>query len=253
LFYLETGASQRPSKVIYDRTESAITEIRAEDFDWDEIFRAKDWFHFSGTAPALGDNVAEVVAQACASARSAGLGVSCDLNYRKKLWSPEKAKEVMAGLMKNVDVIVGNEEDAEKVFGISAEGVDVTAAQIDVVKYESVLKELFNRFSLKYAALTIRESISASDNNWSGVLFDGRKIYFSRKYPIRIVDRVGGGDSFSAGLLYGLFNGMDPQPMLEFAVAASCLKHTIHGDLNLVSLEEVLALMGGDASGRVQR
>lgn len=253
LFYLETGASQRPSKVIYDRAASAITELQPGELDWDAIFTGKDWFHFSGTAPALAPNVAAVVAEACVSAQEQGLTVSCDINYRKKLWSPEQAKQVMTGLMRNVDVLIGNEEDSEMVFGIKASGVDVTAGKLDRRKYEYVARQLVDTFDLKLSAITLRESISASDNNWSAMLYDGAKHHFSSVYKIHIVDRVGGGDSFTGGLIYSILSGFPAPKALEFATAASCLKHTIQGDLNLVSAPEVERLLEGDASGRVQR
>lgn len=252
-FYLETGASQRPSKVIYDRAGSSITELKLGDIDWDEIFQGKKWFHFSGTAPALADNVAEVTKEACASAKKLGLTVSCDLNFRRKLWTPEKAQVVMTELMKFVDVLIGNEEDADKVFGVRAKGVDVTKGKLDVEAYKDVARQLYEKFDLQYVATTLRESISAFDNNWSGLLYDGKEVYHSRQYHIHIVDRVGGGDSFSGGLIYGLLTSMTLQETVEFAAAASCLKHSIHGDFNLTSLNEVNILMRGDASGRVQR
>jgi len=253
IFYLETGASQRPSKVIYDRAGSSITELQVGEINWEEIFEGKDWFHFSGTAPALADNVAEVVKEACARAKKCGVSVSCDLNYRKKLWSPAKAQSVMSELMHFVDVIIANEEDAHKVFGIKAKGVDVTAGTLDVEPYKEVAKQLYDRFELRYVAITLRESISASDNNWSGLLYDGQECHHSTRYHMHVVDRVGGGDSFSGGLIYGLLSGMSSQEVIEFAAAASCLKHSIHGDFNLVALDEVMTLMKGDASGRVQR
>lgn len=252
-FYLETGASQRPSKVIYDRAGSSITELKAGDIDWNMIFQGKDWFHFSGTAPALADNVAEVTREACVSAKKLGLTVSCDLNFRRKLWTPEKAQTVMTELMKFVDVLIGNEEDADKVFGVRAKGVDVTRSKLDVEAYKDVARQLYEKFNVKYVATTLRESISASDNNWSGLLYDGAEVYRSRQYHVHIVDRVGGGDSFSGGLIYGLLTGMTLQETVEFAAAASCLKHSIHGDFNLVSLNEITILTRGDSSGRVQR
>jgi len=253
IFYLETGASQRPSKVIYDRSGSAITEVRKTEFDWKTIFHGKQWFHFSGTAPALGSNVAEAVADACEAARREGLTVSCDINFRRKLWSPERAKEVMTGLMENVDVLIGNEEDAANVFGIEASGVDVTSGTLDRDKYRQVAGKLHESFDLRVAAITLRESLSASDNNWSAMLYDGAEFHFSRRYRIRVVDRVGAGDSFSGALIYSLISGRPAQEALEFAVAASCLKHTVHGDFNLVTKDEVERLLAGDASGRVQR
>ena len=253
IFYLETGASQRPSKVVYDRAGSSITELQVGDINWEEIFEGKHWFHFSGTAPALADNVAEVIREACGIAKKRGVTVSCDLNYRKKLWSPAKAQRVMSELMDFVDVTVANEEDAHIVFGIKAKGVDITVGKLDVGSYKGVAKQLLDRFGLRYVAITLRESISASDNNWSGLLYDGKEYHHSAQYRIHIVDRVGGGDSFSGGLIYGLLSGMPPQETVEFAAASSCLKHSIHGDFNLVSLDEVMTLMKGDASGRVQR
>jgi 2-dehydro-3-deoxygluconokinase len=253
IFYLEKGASQRPSKVIYDRTGTSITDLNPHNIEWSEILEGKDWFHFSGTAPALGDNVAQIVYDACATAHRMGLTVSCDLNYRKKLWTTEKARTVMSRLMDNIDVVVGNEEDTEKVFKIKAKGSDVAMGKLDVIKYEDVAKEMMRRFSIRTVAITLRESISASENIWSGMLYDGKQSYFSRKFPIHMVDRVGSGDSFSAGIIFGILNSLEPDVTLEFAVAASCLKHTIPGDLNLVSLNEVYSLMQGDVSGRVQR
>ncbi len=253
LFYLETGASQRPSRVIYDRAGSAVTELKPGEVDWEKIFQAKNWFHFTGITPALADNVAEVTEEACVVAKKLGLTISCDLNYRKKLWSRKKAEQVMGRLMEFVDVLSCNEEDAEMVFGIKAEDVDVTTGRLNVEKYKDVASQLHKRFNIKYVAITLRESMSATINNWSGLLYDGDKCYHSRRYEMYVVDRVGGGDSFTGGLIYGLITGMDMQDVIEFAAAASCLKHSIHGDFNLASLEEVKTLMKGDASGRVQR
>ncbi|MDD5728133.1 MAG: sugar kinase [Victivallales bacterium] len=253
MFYLENGASQRPSKVIYDRAGSSITELKAGAVNWREIFAGKDWFHFSGTAPALGDNVAEITREACIAAKECKVTVSCDLNYRKKLWSSEKARQVMTGLMDYVDVLIANEEDAHMVFGIKAREVDVTSGNLQLEPYKDVAGQLHNRFGVQYVAITLRESLSASDNNWSGLLYDGKEYHHSTKYRIHIVDRVGGGDSFSGGLIYGLLSGMTGQETIEFAAAASCLKHSVQGDFNLVSLDEVMALMKGDASGRIQR
>ena len=253
LFYLETGASQRASKVIYDRANSAITALKPGEIDWQAVLRGKDWLHFSGTAPALGSDMPAVVEEAGKVAKQLGVTVSCDLNYRKKLWSPEKAGRVMSGLMDYVDVLMCNEEDAEMVFGIKAEGVDVRSGRVDADKYEDVARQLRERFGCKYIAITLRESLSATFNNWSGVLYDGNELYRSRCYNMYVVDRVGGGDSFDGGLIYGLLAGMPPQDVVEFAAAASCLKHSIPGDFNLASVDEVKALMQGDASGRVQR
>lgn len=253
IYFCEKGASQRPSKVIYDRAYSAIAEAKREDFNWDEIMKGAEWFHFTGITPALSDNMAAITLDAILAAKKAGATVSVDLNYRKKLWSTEKAGRVMEGLVAHCDVVIANEEDAEKVFGIKAEGTDITGGTLSDEGYRKVSAELVSRFGLKCAAITLRESISASENNWSAMLFDGTDFYKSRKYSIHIVDRVGGGDSFGAGLIYGMTSGYDMQKSLEFAVAASCLKHTIEGDANHVSISEVEALMGGDASGRVQR
>lgn len=253
IYFCEKGAAQRPSKVIYDRAYSAISQAKKEDFDWNKIMEGAEWFHFTGITPALGDNVAEITMDAIVAAKKAGATVSVDLNYRKKLWSSEKAGKVMESLTSYCDVVIANEEDAEKVFGIKAEGTDITGGTLSDEGYRKVAAQLVSRFGLKCAAITLRESISASDNNWSAMLYDGTSFYKSKKYSIHIVDRVGGGDSFGAGLIYGLTSGYDMQKSLEFAVAASCLKHTIEGDANHVSAGEVEALMSGDASGRVQR
>lgn len=253
LFYLETGASQRPSKVIYDRANSAFVTLRKGEIDWRIVLQGKDWLHFSGTAPALGPDMPEVVEEACQIARQMGVTVSCDLNYRKKLWAPDKAQRVMTGLMAYVDVLLCNEEDAEMVFGIKAQGVDVRSGRLEAEKYQDVARQLHERFGCKYIAITLRESLSATFNNWSGVLYDGAQLYRSRSYSMYVIDRVGGGDSFGGGLIYGLLTGMPLQDVIEFAAAASCLKHSVPGDFNLASLEEVKTLMAGDASGRVQR
>lgn len=253
IYYLEKGASQRPSKVIYDRAGSAIATASASDFDWEKIVDGADWFHFSGITPALGDNVAVITEEALKACKKKGVTVSCDLNYRKKLWSKEKAREVMTKLMKYVDVCIGNEEDAADVFGIKAEGTDVTKGELDKQSYRSVAKQLKDRFGFKYVATTLRTSISASRNLWAGMIYDGNEFHLSREYDMQIVDRVGGGDSFAGGLIYSLLNGKTPEAAIQFAVAASCLKHTIEGDYNMVSVSEVETLAGGDASGRVQR
>ena len=253
IYFLETGASQRASVVVYDRAGSAVSQVAPGEFDWGRVFDGAGWFHFTGITPALGPSVAEATAEACRAAKEAGLTVSCDLNYRKKLWTPAQAKETMAGLMEWVDVSIGNEEDAEKVFGIKAEGADVEGGHVAAEGYERVARTLAGRFDLKSVAITLRESRSADENGWSAMLLHDGKVHVSRKYDINIVDRVGGGDSFAAGLIYGLFTGRVAQDALEFAVAASCLKHSISGDFNLVSVSEVEALVKGDASGRVQR
>jgi 2-dehydro-3-deoxygluconokinase len=253
IYFLEKGASQRPSKVIYDRAHSAIAEAVETDFDWDKIFQGANWFHFTGITPALSDSTAAVCLAACKIAKSKGITVSCDLNYRANLWSREKAGEVMGKLMEFVDVCIANEEDASDVFGIRASGSDVTTGKISHDGYKEVASALIKKFDFKQVAITLRESISANDNNWAAMLCTGNDFYFSKKYAVHIVDRVGGGDSFGAGLIYGNLQGMNPQDSLEFAVAASCLKHTIEGDINLVSADEVKKLAAGNASGRVQR
>ena len=253
IYYLEKGASQRPSKVIYDRAYSAIALASKEDFDWEKIFDGAEWFHFTGITPALGDNVAEICLEAVKAAKKLGLKVSCDLNYRKKLWAREKAGKVMAELMPYVDVCIANEEDASDVFGIKAENTDIEGGKIDGEGYKEVAKKLKDRFGFSYVAITLRSSISANDNDWAAMLYDGNDCYFSRKYHMHIVDRVGGGDSFGAGLIYAMLDGKDAQGIIEFAVAASCLKHSIEGDYNMVSVAEVESLAGGNASGRVQR
>ena len=253
IYFCEKGASQRPSKVTYDRAGSAIAEARPEDFDWDVVLEGAEWFHFTGITPALGDSVAAAVLEACRKAKQRGITVSCDLNYRKKLWSKEKARSVMTGLMEYVDVLIANEEDAADVFGIRAQQSDVTQGRISEEGYRQVARQLSETFSFDKIAITLRESVSASQNNWSALLYDGKEFYASKKYSIQIVDRVGGGDSFGAGLIYGLTNRYPYQEALDFAVAASCLKHTVEGDFNLVNVSEVKALASGDGSGRVQR
>ncbi len=253
IYYLEKGASQRASKVIYDRAGSAIAEASKSDFDWDKIFEGAGWFHFTGITPALSDELADIALEACKKAKEKGIIVSCDLNYRNKLWSKEKAGEVMGKLCKYVDVCISNEEDANDVFKIKAPDTDVTAGEINSEGYKYVAEELKKRFGFSYVAITLRESISASDNRWGAMLYDGKDYYFSKKYNVHIVDRVGGGDSFGAGLIYSLTHNANPADAIEFAVAASCLKHSIEGDYNFVSVDEVNKLAKGDASGRVQR
>jgi len=253
IYFLEKGASQRPSKVIYDRAGSSIATADKGDFDWDKIFEGTEWFHFTGITPALGDNVAEICLDALKAAKAKGLTVSCDLNYRKNLWSREKAGKVMSELVKYVDICISNEEDASDVFGIKANDTDITGGKLNHEGYKSVAKKLTDRFDFKSVAITLRGSVSANDNNWAAVLYDGSNCYFSKNYLIHIVDRVGGGDSFGAGLIYSMINGFAPQEAIEFAVAASCLKHSIEGDFNQVNVDEVKKLAGGDGSGRVQR
>lgn len=253
IYFLEKGASQRPSKVIYDRAGSSIATATKEDFNWKEIFDGAEWFHFTGITPALNDEVAAICLEACKAAKENGVTISCDLNYRNKLWSKEKAGEVMGELCKYVDVCIANEEDAADVFGIHAANTDVTTGTVNHEGYKDVAKQLADRFGFSKVAITLRESISANDNNWSAMLYDGNGYFFSKKYKMHIVDRVGGGDSFGGGLIAASLNGFDSQATIEFAVAASCLKHSIEGDMNLVSMDEVLKLAGGDGSGRVQR
>ena len=253
IYYCEKGASQRPSKVIYDRAYSAISMANEDDFDWDKIFDGAKWFHFTGITPALSDSMAEITLKALKIAKQKGITVSCDLNYRKKLWSKEKAGEVMGKICQYVDYCIANEEDAKDVFGIEADNTDIDSGKLNREGYISVAKKLTDRFNFKGVAISLRESKSANDNDWSAMLYSDGKASFSKKYSIHIVDRVGGGDSFGAGLIYSLVNGYSNQDAIEFAVAASCLKHSIEGDYNLVSLEEVKNLAGGNASGRVQR
>ena len=221
--------------------------------DWAQIFEGADWFHFTGITPALNDTVAAICLEACKKAKELGITVSCDLNYRNKLWTKAKAGEVMGELCKYVDVCIANEEDASDVFGIKASNTDVTKGAVNHEGYKDVAKQLADRFGFQKVAITLRESISANDNNWSAMLYDGKDYYFSKKYAMHIVDRVGGGDSFGGGLIYACLSDMDAQSIIEFAVAASCLKHSIEGDMNMVSVDEVKKLAGGDGSGRVQR
>lgn len=252
-YYVEKGASQRASKVIYDRAYSAISLAEASDFDWDTIFEGADWFHWTGITPALGGNLPEICLEACKAAKAKGVKISCDLNYRKKLWSTEKAREVMSELVKYVDVCIANEEDAKDVFGIEAEGTDINAGKLNHEGYISVAKQICEKFGCEKVAITLRSSISANDNDWAAMLYTDGEAYFSPSYRIHIVDRVGGGDSFGGGLIYSLLTEKSPQDAINFAVAASCLKHSIEQDFNLVSIAEVEALAAGNATGRVQR
>ena len=253
LYSVAKGASQRGSKVIYDRAGSAIALAKREDFDWDAILDGADWFHWTGITPALGGELPEIVLDALKKCREKGVTVSCDLNYRGKLWSREKACEVMGRLVPYVDVLIANEEDAKDVFGIEAAGTDIMSGKLNKEGYVDVAEQLTKRFGCKAVAITLRGSISASENNWAGMLYTGGKSYLSRNYLIKLVDRVGGGDSFGGGLIHAMMQGMEPQDVIEFAVAASCLKQTIEHDFNQVSEKDVLSLMGGNASGRVQR
>ena len=253
IYFLEKGASQRPSKVIYDRAGSAIAGAVKEDFDWPKIFAFAKWFHFTGITPALNDRLADICLEACKAAKELGITISCDLNYRNKLWSKEKAGEVMARLCQYVDVCIANEEDAADVFGIKAADTDVGKGTVNHDGYKDVAKQLMEQFGFFKVAITLRESLSANDNNWSAMLYDGTEYHFSKKYAMHIVDRVGGGDSFGGGLIAAILNGYDSQKAIEFAAAASCLKHSIEGDFNQVSMGEVVKLANGDATGRVQR
>ena len=253
IYFNEKGASQRGSVCIYDRANSAISKASREDFDWEKIFEGADWFHFTGITPALGANVVEICKDACKAAKAHGLKISCDLNYRGKLWTRAEAREAMTELCKYVDVCISNEEDAKDVFGIEAEGTDIYGGKLNHEGYKSVAKQLADTFGFEKVAITLRTSISASDNDWAGMLYDGENYCFSKSYHLHIVDRVGGGDSFGAGLIYSLLTGKDTQAAIEFAVAASALKHSIEGDFNRVSVSEVEKLAGGDGSGRVQR
>jgi len=252
IYFAENGASQRGSNVIYDRAHSAIAEAKPEDFDWNQIFQDADWFHITGITPALSESMSEISLQAVQAAKAHGVKVSCDLNYRAKLWSRERAGEVMSELMKYVDLCIANEEDAEMVFGIES-GSDITAGEINVAGFKDVAQQLMDRFGLKMVGSHLRISRGASDNGWLVVVYDGKNFVQSKQYDIHIVDRVGGGDSFAGGLIYSLLMGKDLQEAAEFGAAASCLKQTIPGDFNHVSVKEVESLAKGDASGRVRR
>ncbi|MGI6336355.1 MAG: PfkB family carbohydrate kinase [Eubacteriales bacterium] len=253
VYFCEKGASQRASKVIYDRAGSSIALAKRDEFDWDAILDGADWFHFTGITPALGGELPEICLDACCAARMKGITVSCDLNYRRKLWTREEAGRVMAVLMPYVDLCISNEEDAADVFGIHAENTDIDAGKLSREGYISVAKQLTERFGFKKVAITLRGSISASDNEWAGMLYTEGQAYFSTTYRVHIVDRVGGGDSFGGGLIYAELQKYDPQRAIDFAAAASCLKHAVEFDFNMMSTSEVEALAKGNASGRVQR
>ena len=253
VYYLETGSSLRPSKVIYDRAHSSMGEANPQDVDYEKIFAGADWFHWSGITPAISDNAAECVKQACIVAKRLGVTISCDLNFRKKLWTSEKAQSIMRPLMQYVDVCIGNEEDAEKCLGFKPAS-DVESGKTEADGYKSIFSKMQKEFDFKYVISTLRESFSASNNGWKAMIYDGNEFYVSRRYEITpIVDRVGGGDSFSAGVIHGLVNNMSQSDALEFAVAASALKHTIPGDVNIVSIQEVESLVAGNTNGRVDR
>ncbi len=255
IYFLETGASMRASNVVYDRAHSSISTAKPEDFDFDAIFEGADWFHFTGITPAISDGAAALTEAALKAAKKKGITVSVDLNFRKKLWSSEKAQKIMTNLMQYVDVCIGNEEDAEKVLGFKPGNTDVTSGELELAGYKDIFEQMVAKFNFKYVISSLRESYSASDNGWSACIYDrnSKEFYHSRKYNVRIVDRVGGGDSFAGGVICGLLDGKDFKSALEFGVAASALKHTIPGDFNLVSRADVDALVGGDGSGRVQR
>lgn len=253
IYYLEKGASQRGSVCIYDRAHSAIQEAKSGDFDWDAIFEGADWFHFTGITPALSPDVAALCLEACKKAKEKGITVSCDLNYRGKLWTRDEARKTMTELCRYVDVCIANEEDAKDVFGIEAENTDIYGGKLNHDGYKSVARQLMETFDFQKVAITLRSSISASDNDWAAMLYDGKDYCFSKSYHLHIVDRVGGGDSFGAGLIYAILSGKDTQAAIEFATAASALKHSIEGDFNRVGVAEVEKLAGGDGSGRVQR
>ena len=253
LYYAETGASMRPSKVIYDRAHSAIAEADPSDFDFDAIMQGASWFHWSGISPAISDKAAELTRLACEAAKRHGVTVSVDLNFRKKLWTSEKAISIMRPLMKYVDVCIGNEEDAELCLGFKPDA-DVEAGSTDAAGYEGIFRQMMQEFGFKYVVSTLRESYSATFNGWKALIYDGKEFYQSKRYEINpIIDRVGGGDSFGGGLIYALLNGKSSKDAIEFAVAASALKHSVEGDYNRVSVSEVEKLAGGDGSGRVQR
>ena len=253
IYFNEKGASQRPSVCIYDRAHSAIQEAQPGDFHWGTIFEGARWFHFTGITPALGPNLVQICVDACKAAKARGITVSCDLNYRGKLWTREQARAAMTELCQYVDVCISNEEDARDVFGIEAEATDIIAGELNRAGYRSVAKQLADRFGFEKVAVTLRESRSAFDNDWSAMLYDGTDYCFSKRYRLHIVDRIGGGDSFGGGLIYALLSGKSNQAAVEFAAAASALKHSIEGDYNFVSIAEVEKLAGGDGSGRVQR
>lgn len=255
IFFAEKGASQRPSKVIYDRKNSAIASADPSSFDWEKIFDGADWFHITGITPALSDSLAKISVDAVKAAKKAGLTVSCDINYRSKLWSAQKARPVMTEIMKYVDVCIGNEEDAEIVFGIKAGATDVTKGQLDTDGYKKSLQTVAETFGCKIVAYSQRKSYSASDNGWSGIIYDDEKkqVYTSAQYDIRITDRIGGGDAFASGLIYALHNNISPANAIETAAAAGCLDQTLEGDFCLFGINDVLDLAGGNSSGRVKR
>ena len=252
-YYVEKGASQRGSKVVYDRAGSSIALAKRKDFEWAKILKGVKWFHFTGITPALGGELPSICLDALKYCKAHKIAVSCDLNYRGKLWSRSEAGKCMSKLVPYVDVLIANEADAADVFGIVGEGSDVESGKLEKAGYVSVAEQLSRRFGCKRVAITLRTSLSASRNHWAGMLYEKGRAYFSKEYDIQIVDRVGGGDSFGGALIYALATGRKPQAAIEFAVAASCLKHSIEHDFNLVTVKEVESLAAGNASGRVQR
>ena len=253
IYFLETGASMRASQVVYDRAGASIADVDASEFDFDKILEGADWFHTTGITPALSDKAAALTEAALKAARAKGITTSIDLNFRKKLWTKEKARVIMTKLCEHVDVCIGNEEDADLCLGFKASDTDVTKGELNLDGFKDVFKQMKDRFGFKYIASSLRESHSASDNGWSALVYDGTEFYHTKKYEVRIVDRVGSGDSFASGFIYGLVSGMPMPEAAEFGVAASALKHTIPGDLNHATLSDVKELMKGDGSGRVQR
>lgn len=253
MYYLEKGASQRASQVVYDRAYSAISQSSPDEYDWKKILSGANWFHFTGITPALSDNMSKACIEACKEAKMQGLTVSCDLNYRKKLWSKEEANRVMSKLAEYIDICIANEEDAADVFGITSKDTDPISGKLNHSGYRVVAEKLCLEYGFKKTAITLRTSVDASVNKWAAMLYDNGEAYYSRTYTMHIVDRVGGGDSFGAGLIYSLINEMSPQEAIEFAAAASCLKHSVEGDFNLVTADEVKKLASGDGSGRVSR
>src|SRR5690349_10244913 len=253
IYFLETGASMRASQVVYDRAGASIAEANTSEFDWDKILDGADWFHTTGITPALSDKAATLAEAALKAAKAKGIMTSIDLNYRKKLWTKEKAREVMTKLCQYVDVCIGNEEDADTTLGFKAKDTDVTKGELNLDGFKDVFKQMKAKFGFKFIASSLRESHSASDNGWSALVYDGNEFYHTKEYNVRIIDRVGSGDSFASGLIYGLVTGLSMPDAAEFGVAASALKHTIPGDLNHATLGEVKELVKGDASGRVQR
>lgn len=253
IYFLEKGASQRGSVCIYDRAGSSIQKASKSDFDWNKIFKDADWFHVTGITPALGSNLVDICIDACEYAAKNNIKISVDLNYRKKLWTKNEACDAMTKICKYANVCISNEEDAKDVFGIESKGTDVYSGKLNKDGYIEVASKLKEKFNFDYVAITLRTSISASENKWAGMLYDGKNSFFSKEYDLKIVDRVGGGDSFAAGLIYSLRHNFDNQKAVDFATAASALKHSVEGDFNRVSVSEVEKLASGDGSGRVQR